>query len=66
MNFTDRDIMVCASKKRYFSKLAAREKNMIPYKCEICYCWHRTSPKKIHRKHPLKDQYRMQKLKYYY
>jgi hypothetical protein len=58
MNFTQRDILVCASKRRYFTAKQARAKNIVPYKCKICFCWHRSTKKKLHQQHPLKDQYR--------
>ena len=66
MSFSQRDVMVCASKRRYLSKRSAREKNTKPYKCPICFCWHRTTVKKIHDANPLKDSFRIKKLRYYY
>ena len=57
-DFTDRDIFICSTKKRYHSKKKAKEKNFRTYKCPICWCWHRATINSIHQKHPLKDCYR--------
>ena len=59
LNYTDRDVFICLTKKRYLSKKFAFEKNTRPYKCPICFCWHKATIKKIHKKHPSKDVYRV-------
>ena len=57
--YTERDIFICSTKKRYQSKKAAYEKNTRSYKCPICFCWHKATIKKIHREHPCIDAYRI-------
>jgi hypothetical protein len=58
MKILERDILVCSTKRRYFSIKEASAKNFRPYKCPICWCWHRATVDRIHKKNPLKDCYR--------
>lgn len=59
INYTERDVFICLTKKRYLSKKAAFEKNTRSYKCPVCFCWHKATIKKIHKKHLFKDIYRL-------
>lgn len=59
INYTERDVFICLTKKRYLSKKAAFEKNTRSYKCPVCFCWHKATIKKFHKKNPFKDIYRI-------
>ena len=61
LNYTERDIFVCSTKKRFISKKAAFEKNTRSYKCPICFCWHRAT--KINKKDIFKDFFRTYRIK---